>query len=438
MKKKTAVLIGIAVCAMLLASPVLASAGYLKIYGNANEDDVLDMRDVTYIKLVIFGKKPATTLADANYDGKVSMLDIGQTNLIILGKEKKLTLVDQADRTVTVPRPIERIVATSPDTVRTIIALGACDKLVATSEGAKEGICYGAAITKGEKPPICAANVCGGRLFELPEVGERSSIGNIELVVPLKPDLIFDGASSADATQEKTGTPTVVITSSGHDLDTMYKGFETMGVVLDKEQEAEELISFVKEKVAKLEEVTSEIPESDKPRVYFATRIHGGGGTQGEVTRTVGHYYPIDIAGGINVAKGIPGSTTTVSKEQIIAWNPDTILVARCPLCLGYDASVGGDPVEMVLSDPDIQTVNGVKEKRIYYTPYAYWFGMPQDRNIAAAFYLAKLFHPDKFDDLDLEKEGNEIFEAFLGVDGLYSEYADYEGWLREFLDSQK
>jgi ABC-type enterochelin transport system substrate-binding protein len=130
----------------------------------------------------------------------------------------------------------------------------------------------------------------------------------------------------------------------------MYKGFETMGVVLDKEQEAEELISFVKEKVAKLEEVTSEIPESDKPRVYFATRIHGGGGTQGEVTRTVGHYYPIDIAGGINVAKGIPGSTTTVSKEQLIAWNPDTILVARCPLCLGYDASVGGDPVERSVS----------------------------------------------------------------------------------------
>jgi iron complex transport system substrate-binding protein len=73
MKTKILVFVGIAVCVMLLTSPVLASAGYSKIYGNANEDDVLDMRDVTYIKLVIFGKKPATTLADANYDGKISM-----------------------------------------------------------------------------------------------------------------------------------------------------------------------------------------------------------------------------------------------------------------------------------------------------------------------------------------------------------------------------
>jgi iron complex transport system substrate-binding protein len=57
MKKKTFVLVGIAICTILLTSPVLASAGYSKIYGNANEDDTLDMRDVTYIKLVIFGKK---------------------------------------------------------------------------------------------------------------------------------------------------------------------------------------------------------------------------------------------------------------------------------------------------------------------------------------------------------------------------------------------
>jgi iron complex transport system substrate-binding protein len=133
MKKSVSIfgiVVGIAACAILLTSPVLASAGYSKIYGNANEDDVLDMRDVTYIKLVIFGKKPATTFADANYDGKISMLDIGQTKLIILGKEKQLTIVDQAARVVTVPRPIERIVTLFPSITRVILALDGCDRLV--------------------------------------------------------------------------------------------------------------------------------------------------------------------------------------------------------------------------------------------------------------------------------------------------------------------
>jgi len=50
--------------------------------------------------------------------------------------------------------------------------------------------------------------------------------------------------------------------------------------------------------------------------------------------------------------------------------------------------------------------------------------------------YMAKVLHPDLFEDLDLEMEGNEIFEAFLGVDGVFSEYADYLVWPREYLNS--
>ena len=435
MKKKMLVLVGIAICTILLTSPVLASAGYSNIYGNANEDDVLDMRDVTYIKLVIFGKKPATTLADANYDGKISMLDVGQTKLIILGKEKQLTLVDQADRTVTVPRPIERIVSSSADNIKAIIALGECDKLVGVNPWGKYCTCYGyttQAFTEVLKTTTCAKKVCGGRLFGLPEVGDFG-VQNPELVISLNPDIIFELSWSrerADVTQEKTGIPTVVISSSDHDLDTLYKGLDAMGVILEKEQEAEELILFVKEKVAKLEEVTSEIPESDKPKVYIATRIQGGGGgVTNVIARTTGKYYPIDLAGGINVAKGISGDT--VSKEQIIKWNPDIILV--CPR-----AGVAGDPRETVLSDPDLQLINAVKNRTVYPTPYAYCRGTPADKNLAAAFYLAKLFHPEEFADLDVEEEGNEIYERFLGVDGLFSEYADLMVWMREWLDSQK
>ena len=42
----------------------------LGVYGNANEDDTIDVRDLTYVKLIFFGKKPVTELADAKYDGK--------------------------------------------------------------------------------------------------------------------------------------------------------------------------------------------------------------------------------------------------------------------------------------------------------------------------------------------------------------------------------
>jgi hypothetical protein len=57
----------------------------LGIYGNANEDDTIDMRDLTYVKLIFFGKKPETELADAKYDGKINPLDFIQIKLIIVG-----------------------------------------------------------------------------------------------------------------------------------------------------------------------------------------------------------------------------------------------------------------------------------------------------------------------------------------------------------------
>jgi ABC-type Fe3+-hydroxamate transport system substrate-binding protein len=81
----------------------------LGVYGNANEDDTIDMGDVVYTKLAIFGKKSKTELCDAKYDGRINVLDVIQTKLIILNKEKELTFVDTAEKIVTVKKPIERV-----------------------------------------------------------------------------------------------------------------------------------------------------------------------------------------------------------------------------------------------------------------------------------------------------------------------------------------
>ena len=130
-KNKTLALLEIAVvlCSLFLAAlPAIAAEQTTKgvtasaittttsednyvsgIYGNANEDDTIDVRDLTYVKLIFFGKKPKTELADAKYDGKINPLDFIQIKLIIVGKEKEITLIDAADRIVTVSMPVKRI-----------------------------------------------------------------------------------------------------------------------------------------------------------------------------------------------------------------------------------------------------------------------------------------------------------------------------------------
>jgi iron complex transport system substrate-binding protein len=410
MKKKMAVLVGIAMCAILLTSPALASAGYSKIYGNANEDEVLDMRDVTYLKLVIFGKKPATTFADANYDGKISMLDIGQTKLIILGKEKQLTLVDTADRTVTVPRPIERIVATGlPDGVIIPVQLGAADKIVGMSHETHE---YAKAYPSYYPLPDAAPE-----LKDIPNVGMYND-PNLEVIVSLKPDVIFTRgyiADLPDKMQENTCIPVVCICTSPLDAD-IGVAYRVAGKILGEEERAKELIAYANEKIREVTEVSSEIPDSERPKVYY---VFGG-----SITRTTSGTDRLDMAGGINVAKDLPGLGPTVSKDQIILWNPDIILI------------IGAIPphsvsIEDVLSDPDLQTVNAVKNHRVYYMHYSPMTLDPAI-SITVGYYLAKLFHPDKFEDLDVEEESNEIFERFYGVEGFYTkmlEWSDLYRW---------
>jgi iron complex transport system substrate-binding protein len=106
----------------------------LGVYGNANEDDTIDMRDLTYVKLIFFGKKPETELADAKYDGKINPLDFIQIKLIIVGKEKEITFEDIYGEAVTVNKPVKRVIVSYRDMVEVLRALNAENEIVGIAE----------------------------------------------------------------------------------------------------------------------------------------------------------------------------------------------------------------------------------------------------------------------------------------------------------------
>jgi len=76
--------------------------------------------------------------------------------------------------------------------------------------------------------------------------------------------------------------------------------------------------------------------------------------------------------------------------------------------------------IEEVLSDPLLQGIRAVKNRRVYYTTaFCNWW--PHQRAVAQTFQMAKIFYPERFKDLDVQKEGNEVFKRFYGGDGLYA-----------------
>ena len=378
----------------------------LDIYGNANEDDTIDMGDVVYTKLAIFGKKPKTELCDAKYDGRINVLDVIQTKLIILGKEKELTVVDSTNRIVTIHKPVERIVSVFPPATRMVLSLGAADKLVGLGNHRYVVNHYqrvGLHAPKWEKVV--------GELRKVPEVGLYS---DVELVLSLKPDLVITWEHRPEyKVLQDAGIPVVGVYMGGACRVT--RGFEQLmllGYLLDKEERAEEIIAYFDEIVSDVTKITETIPEEKKPRVYPC---------HFSLTRAFVRYSTVELAGGSLVSKGcapptFAGSVTDIEKEQILTWNPDIILIPTGVATLKLK-------VEDVLSDHVLQEVTAVKEGRVYYTVAASGISYSDvPLQITELLTQAKLFHPDKFEELDLEKEANELFKVYYGVDGLRTE----------------
>ena len=132
--KINAILVGITISLLLLTLPAAASDFTLSVFGNANEDGTINMQDVTYTELIIMGHMDETELADAKYDGVIDILDVTQIARIILGQDNEMTVVDGASRTVTVKKPIERVIMPNGDCMPLMRALDAADKIVGVSK----------------------------------------------------------------------------------------------------------------------------------------------------------------------------------------------------------------------------------------------------------------------------------------------------------------
>jgi len=115
---------------LLLAMPAAASDFTLGVFGNANEDDTINMQDVTYTELIILEYRDETELSDAKYDSKINMQDVTQIELVILGKEKEITILDSADKIVTLNKPLERIIVGSGNQAEGVMVLKAVDTVV--------------------------------------------------------------------------------------------------------------------------------------------------------------------------------------------------------------------------------------------------------------------------------------------------------------------
>ena len=379
----------------------------LGVYGNANEDDTIDMGDVVYTKLAIFGKKPKTELCDAKYDGRINVLDVIQTKLIILGEERELTLIDNVDRIVTVKKPVQRIVASWRGILEQVRTLKLeKDRVVGVGSWCQKG---------------------AYKIF-FPEYQDKPAVssGDPESILKLDSDLVIllllrSWSSPAQKVLEAAGIPVFGAYGGAVGGDAGEEAIK-LGYIFDKKKEAEEFRDWYWSITNLIEERVETIPEEDKPKVYFETKKYSisDDPLRAHVART----------GGKNIFEEMSGK---VDPEAVVERNPDIIIRVTWYVSLedteksghgGYDVDVGDiaklkEIRDEIMSRPELQNVKAVKEGRVYIlSSYITGWGPTAGcRSFLQDAYMAKWFHPDIFKDVDPKAIHQEYLTEFQGLD---------------------
>ena len=391
---KTSTLVGITIIVLLCCTlPAAASDYTLGIFGNANEDDTINMQDVTYTELIILEYRDKTELSDAKHDGKINMQDVTQIELVILGREKELTLVDSVERVVTVKKPVERVIVLGDSQADAMRVLGAEGKAVGRDSSPPEYILV----------PV---------ISELPTVGDYLK-PDAEAILALEPDIVL-GYDSLEADLDEKIAPYVAVVRLNFRREIMMEDMKKLGYILDKSSEAEEFCDWHEGCINLIKDRTEELPDADKPRVFLENyprykKYYTGG-------KKCVEDYICEMAGGINIAADKPSGV--VDPEWVIEQNPDFIMVgamSTTPSGYGVDDMTGVKTLrEEVMNRPELKNINAVEDENVYCTASDIVHG---GQSFISIMYWAKWFHPELFEDLDPKEIHKEYLDRFQRID---------------------
>ena len=125
----------------------------------------------------------------------------------------------------------------------------------------------------------------------------------------------------------------------------------------------------------------------------------------------------IEEAGGVNVFKDLPGHTTHVDMEAILDANPDILMFDGMTFEIGFNDFDDKDSctshMGFIADRPGFDKLDAVIEDRMLIMSREFAGPMM----IHGLPTLAKLFHPDLFQDLDAEAYLENYFKRYYNVD---------------------
>lgn len=242
------------------------------------------------------------------------------------------------------------------------------------------------------------------RLARLPAMQDPSGRANVEALLDARPDVVLVSGAAAEDSAEQLAqlglTPFRMsrFSAAMHDRDAMDRRIvDGIARLYGREEQAAAYGRAFEGAETRLRDGLSGLTAAERPRVLYF---------EYDLMRQQ-HYVPdwwIARAGGVSVTeRNRHTELMTLSIEQIIAWNPEIIIVNS------------RRDIEDVRQDTRLKDISAVRANRIYAIPWGVCgWGYHTAEHPLTFLWAAKLFHPDRFRSLDLTRELKRFYSEFF------------------------
>jgi len=242
--------------------------------------------------------------------------------------------------------------------------------------------------------------------MQLPtDIVGRGFMPNVEALLSIAPDLVVQWGGRGAALLEpleRAGLTTAAMVYAGREAD--IRGWlRLMGALTGHPARAEQLLGL-RDSVHERLRAALASADTAPPRVLYLFRARSGLQAGG---RDSYMHYAIELAGGVNVAAALNG-TRPVGAEQILAWEPDIILL---------NSFEAGLTPAVVYEDPLLALTPAAQQRAVHVMPVGgYRWDPPSHESPLAWLWLAQQFWGNELS-LDYRREAVSAVGTLYGED---------------------
>lgn len=307
-----------------------------------------------------------------------------------VNEDGTITIVDQLGKTIELDGVPERVVTTiMPFPYIFYAVVGNNDNLVGCNPSSI--VAYNDSALKYMYPELADAST---------DFVDTSFVVNVEELIKLQPDVVFQWNYMDDEIKKMEDAGIKVIALQYGSIEDLETWIQIIATMMGKEERGQELIQYFHESVDEVDAALADLSVEDYSNVLILS-------DDMKVTGTGFSSYWLEHSGAVNPAGDLSGEALNINMEQVYEWNPSIIYIGN------FTDLQPSDLLENKLEGEDWSVVDAVQNGQVYKIPIGgYRWDPPGVETPLMIKWLAKIQHPEAFEDMDMYEEVREFYET--------------------------